>query len=117
MVCESVSYTHLDVYKRQVCVCVCVSLNCAITRSTKCRMFTVLLFLFCPIFFDPFNFLSSSLTSVQQFCLTKNYFRVRPLFDFTLLRFSLLITRTLCSRTSKQPCNIFNFLKGYRSFC
>ena len=26
---ESVSYTHLDVYKRQVCVCVCV---CAYVR-------------------------------------------------------------------------------------
>ena len=24
--CNAVSYTHLDVYKRQVCVCVCVSI-------------------------------------------------------------------------------------------
>ena len=37
----TVSYTHLDVYKRQVCVCVCVSVyDCVQARLNNLYVFT-----------------------------------------------------------------------------
>ena len=41
----AVSYTHLDVYKRQVCVCVCV---CVCMRVRVCLRFIIFLsIMFC----------------------------------------------------------------------